>query len=100
MPLKILHSAVRVRPSMPLLAGRVVESADTPAKREDYLQVQGLRLVTTASPGPIRSGSKLKRRYMCDLMLQVKPYYFDFVCSVKKRWLGRTIIDVFSEASF
>ena len=30
-------------------------------------------------------------------VLQVKPYYFDFVCSVKKRWLGRTIIDVFSE---
>ena len=55
MPLKVLHNAVRVRPSMPLLAGRVVESADTPAKREDYLQIQGLRLVTTASPGAIRS---------------------------------------------
>jgi len=29
--------------------------------------------------------------------VQVKPYYFDFLCSVKKRWLGKTIIDVFSE---
>ena len=30
-------------------------------------------------------------------ILQVKPYYFDFLCSVKKRWLGMTIIDVFAE---
>ena len=27
----------------------------------------------------------------------MKPYYFDFLCSVKQRWLGKTIIDVFSE---
>ncbi|KAA6423566.1 MAG: RNA pseudourine synthase 7-like [Trebouxia sp. A1-2] len=56
---------------MPTLLNKVVESAETPAKSEDYIKVNGLRLV--------------------------KPYYFDFLCSVKKRWLGKTIIDVFSE---
>lgn len=49
MPFKILQNAVKVRGiSMPVLAGRVVESADTPAKREDYLRIQGLRLVRIA----------------------------------------------------
>lgn len=58
---------------MPVVSNKVVELADTPAKADDYITVNGLRLV--------------------------KPYYFDFLCSVKKRWLGMTIIDVFSEDS-
>ncbi|KAL0029889.1 hypothetical protein WJX77_006132 [Trebouxia sp. C0004] len=56
---------------MPTLLNKVVESAESLVKSEDYMKVNGLRLV--------------------------KPYYFDFLCSVKKRWLGKTIIDVFSE---
>ena len=49
MPFKVLQSAVKVRAnSMPVLAGRVVESADTPARRDDYLKIQGLRLVRDA----------------------------------------------------
>ncbi|KAL3150410.1 hypothetical protein ABBQ32_000248 [Trebouxia sp. C0010 RCD-2024] len=54
-----------------MVSNKVVESAESPASIDDYIRVKGLRLV--------------------------KPYYFDFLCSVKKRWLGMTIIDVFSE---
>lgn len=28
---------------------------------------------------------------------QVKPYHFDFSCSVKQRWGGQTLLDVFSK---
>lgn len=28
---------------------------------------------------------------------QVRPYHFDFICNVKKRWEGMNIIEVFSE---
>lgn len=28
--------------------------------------------------------------------LQVKPYHFDFSCSVRQRWFGQNIIDIFS----
>ncbi|KAL2935561.1 RNA pseudouridine synthase 7 [Bienertia sinuspersici] len=27
----------------------------------------------------------------------VKPYYFEFICHVKNRWTGKTIVDVFTE---
>lgn len=27
----------------------------------------------------------------------VKPYYFEFICHVKNRWAGKTIVDLFSE---
>ncbi|XP_043707017.1 RNA pseudouridine synthase 7-like [Telopea speciosissima] len=27
----------------------------------------------------------------------VKPYYFEFICHVKKRWAGKTIVDLFAE---
>ncbi|KAL4430127.1 hypothetical protein ABPG77_004909 [Micractinium sp. CCAP 211/92] len=47
-----------------------VESSDSPAKPEDYVTVGGYRLV--------------------------KPYHFDFCCSVRQRWFGQNIIDIFS----
>lgn len=50
-----------------------VESSDSPAKPEDYVEVEGCRLV--------------------------HPYHFDFCCSVKQRWLGKSIIDVFCHVS-
>lgn len=50
MPFTVLHTAVKVRPiRMTILAGKAVESADTPAKREDYLTRKGLRLVGKGS---------------------------------------------------
>lgn len=27
----------------------------------------------------------------------VKPYYFEFICHVKNRWAGKTVVDLFSE---
>lgn len=81
---------------MPSLLNKVVESADSPACKDDYLRVKGLRLVIVNSmEDPTRLRQVLKK-----LLLQVKPYYFDFLCSVKRRWLGMTIIDVFSEVLF
>ncbi|KAL4434182.1 hypothetical protein ABPG75_000623 [Micractinium tetrahymenae] len=47
-----------------------VESSDSPAKPEDYVTVGGYRLV--------------------------KPYHFDFCCSVRQRWFGQNVIDIFS----
>ncbi|KAK9668938.1 hypothetical protein RND81_13G097100 [Saponaria officinalis] len=30
-------------------------------------------------------------------MRHVKPYYFEFICHVKNRWAGKTIVDMFAE---
>ena len=80
---------------MPTLLNKVVECSDSPAKCEDYLKVNGLRLVRCP---PLDSSSACKTHKKIVLRsVQVKPYYFDFLCSVKQRWLGKTIIDVFSE---
>lgn len=81
---------------MPTVANKVVESADSPASQDDYIRLNGLRLVVITTRRFVESAydTMLKQ-----LLLQVKPYYFDFLCSVKGRWLGMTIIDVFSEVS-
>lgn len=47
-----------------------MEDADTPIRASDYVVRQGLRMV--------------------------RPYYFDFKCYVKKRWEGKSVIDIFS----
>lgn len=78
---------------MPSLSHKIVESADSPASKDDYIRLQGLRLVIDNSTGVPTS----VRQVLKSLLVQVKPYYFDFLCSVKRRWLGMTIIDVFSE---
>jgi len=31
--------------------------------------------------------------------VQVKPYHFDFSCSVRQRWFGQNIIDIFSRVA-
>ncbi|KAI3438886.1 hypothetical protein D9Q98_001301 [Chlorella vulgaris] len=49
----------------------LAEASDTPIKPEDYLVVEGHRVV--------------------------KPYHYDFCCNVRQRWLGRSIIDIFSK---
>ena len=36
---------------------------------------------------------------VCTACMQVKPYYFDFLCSVKNRWKGMTVVDVLSSVS-
>ena len=96
MPFSILRRAANFRPcKMPTLLNKVVESAESPVKSEDYLKVNGLRLVRRP---PRNSSSECKMHTQSLFVwIQVKPYYFDFLCSVKKRWLGKTIIDVFSE---
>lgn len=30
-------------------------------------------------------------------LAQVRPYHFDFKCHVKKRWEGKTLVDLFAE---
>ena len=46
------------------------------------------------------------RRQRCSLpgaalsWLQVKPYHFDYCCSMKQRWFGQSIIDVFSRVGW
>lgn len=91
----ILRKAVKVRRcSMPMVSNKVVESADSPASKDDYIRVKGLRLVGAISDTVLCPDCDAPLNH---LLLQVKPYYFDFLCCVKKRWLGMTIIDVFSE---
>lgn len=48
-----------------------IEDASTPPKKEDYVFIRNLRLV--------------------------RPYHFDFKCSVKLRNEGKTILKLFSE---
>ncbi|KAK9829153.1 hypothetical protein WJX72_004212 [[Myrmecia] bisecta] len=48
-----------------------VAPADLPPRPEDYVRSNGIRLV--------------------------KPYYFDFVANVKRRWIGQTVLDVFTQ---
>lgn len=38
-------------------------------------------------------------QHSAHLQMQVKPYYFDFLCSVKNRWKGMTVVDVLSSVS-
>ncbi len=46
MPFSVLGRAANFRPcKMPTLLNKVVESAESPAKSEDYIKVNGLRLV-------------------------------------------------------
>ncbi|KAG1657170.1 hypothetical protein FOA52_012285, partial [Chlamydomonas sp. UWO 241] len=49
----------------------VAEEADTPPKPSDYVMVDNLRLVS--------------------------PYYFDFKCFVKQRWVGMNLVQLFSQ---
>ena len=94
MPFALLRRAAKLRGhSMPSLSNKTVESADSPASKDDYIRLKGLRLVMFNS----KNAPTLLRQVLKKLLLQVKPYYFDFLCSVKRRWLGMTIIDVFSE---
>ena len=53
-----------------LVAGRQVESSESPARKEDYVIIDGVRLV--------------------------RPYHFDFVCGMKQRWVGQSIVDIFA----
>lgn len=53
-----------------LVAGRRVESSESLPQREDYVVVNGCRLV--------------------------RPYHFDFVCNVRQRWVGQSIVDIFA----
>jgi 23S rRNA-/tRNA-specific pseudouridylate synthase len=46
------------------------EASDSPCKPEDYVIVDG--------------------KYRL-----VRPYHFDFLCSIKQRWAGQTIVDIF-----
>ncbi|KAG6555575.1 hypothetical protein Mapa_002810 [Marchantia paleacea] len=48
----------------------VWENPETPANVDDYVFVNGKRMV--------------------------RPYFFEFICHVKKRWAGKTIVDLFS----
>ncbi|XP_011623443.1 RNA pseudouridine synthase 7 isoform X2 [Amborella trichopoda] len=48
----------------------VWESPENPPKPEDYIFRDGMRLV--------------------------KPYYFEFISHVKSRWVGKTIVDLFT----
>ena len=32
---------------------------------------------------------------ICTYFMQVRPYFFDFKASVKARWRGKSVIDVF-----
>ncbi|KAL6781612.1 hypothetical protein ACKKBF_B08725 [Auxenochlorella protothecoides x Auxenochlorella symbiontica] len=51
--------------------GRMAECAENLPRPEDYLTINGFRFV--------------------------KPYHFDFSCSVKQRWGGQALLDVFSK---
>lgn len=51
--------------------GMTVEEADGPITASNYIIEHGFRLVI--------------------------PYHFDFKCFVKKRMVGKTVIDVFTE---
>ena len=91
-----------------------VESSDSPAKPEDYVVVQGFRLVRSADfvrTPPASDGRRRLaaggRRRCCQQARQnnlapeqpcpqVKPYHFDFCCSVRQRWFGQNIIDIFT----
>ena len=101
------------------VAGLTVESGDTPAKPEDYLFVNGHRLVSAvpaagtsdqqpASAGcgqplpPPGSGSPSLAASPLPALPgapQVKPYHFDYGCNMKQRWIGKNIIDIFTKAS-
>lgn len=54
-----------------MAASLKVEEASTPAKPDDYIFVNNLRLV--------------------------RPYYFDFKCNIKARWEKMTLVDLFSQ---
>ncbi|KAI7841510.1 hypothetical protein COHA_004902 [Chlorella ohadii] len=56
-------------------SGIVPESSETPSKPENYV------IVSSSSGEAYR---------------MVKPYHFDFSCSVRQRWFGQNIIDIFS----
>ena len=49
MPFAILRKAAELRSCrMPIVTNKLVEAADTPAKKDDYMTVKGLRLVIDA----------------------------------------------------
>lgn len=89
------------------VAGRQIESAETPSKPDDYVVVNGYRLVSRAlhimlaTSGHRCRPTALSPKHAPMLPpphtgAQVKPYYFDFCCSVRQRWLGQNIIDIFT----
>ena len=43
--------------------------------------------------------AQVQHSAICTACMQVKPYYFDFLCSVKNRWKGMTVVDVLSSVS-
>lgn len=46
MPFALARRAAKLRGySMPSLSNKIVESADSPASKDDYIRVEGLRLV-------------------------------------------------------
>ncbi|XP_049934630.1 RNA pseudouridine synthase 7 isoform X1 [Nymphaea colorata] len=53
-----------------MMEGIVWETPLNPPKREDYVFKDGKRLV--------------------------KPYFFEFICNVKNRWAGKTVVDLFA----
>ncbi|CAN6472255.1 unnamed protein product [Victoria cruziana] len=52
------------------MEGIVWETTLNPPKREDYVFKDGRRLV--------------------------KPYFFEFICNVKNRWAGKSVVDLFA----
>jgi hypothetical protein len=85
----------------------LAEASDTPIKPEDYLVVEGYRVVRCALkgvPSTMTGGRAAElsstscRHGLCPCCAQqVKPYHYDFCCNVRQRWLGRSIVDIFSK---
>lgn len=95
------------------VAGLQVESSDSPSKPEDYVVVNGYRLVSapldctarrsrgppatpSAAGGGRRQHASTPRQPAAPPPSQVKPYHFEFCCNMRQRWFGQNIIDIFT----
>ncbi|KAJ7957206.1 Pseudouridine synthase [Quillaja saponaria] len=62
-------------------------------KREEEEEIKAMEIVwqTPANPPEAKDYIFLNGRR------HVRPYYFEFICHVKNRWAGKTIVDLFAE---
>lgn len=86
--------------------GTEIESSDSITKKTDYCIIGPYRFVRGKTALFVATCHMHHRCHRDRTMpvkmafrrvLQVIPYHFDFVCSVKQRWSGKNIIDIFSK---
>ncbi len=76
-----------------------IEEADDPIKPDHYIFIDNLRLVRVLRLCVWMSVPHVSDGVTggCMLPPQVRPYYFDFKCSVKQRWEGQPFVEAFAQ---